>query len=194
MPDPDYIEYAKSMAKKYNIPEDIFLRQINQESGFNPAAKSPAGATGIAQIMPQYHPDVDPNDPYASLEYAAKLNAGNFAKYGSWDKALAAYNAGGGAVDKYGGVPPFEETQRYIKSILGGLGEIFSPQKITSAPSVMRDFFFSQSPRQKPGRGFWDPQPSPSKLPNSIFQEEESSDPYDPLDFLSNFYGKSSWR
>jgi len=64
---------------------------------------------------------IDPSDPYAALDAAARLDASNLSKYGGdYSKALAAYNAGGGNVDKYGGVPPFSETQNYVSTILGG--------------------------------------------------------------------------
>src|SRR5712691_205816 len=103
MPSPDLQQYARDMAKKYGIDPEIFVRQINQESGFNPNAYNASGATGIAQIVPKYHPSVNANDPYAALEYAAQLDSSNYKKYGDYGKMLAAYNAGGGAVDKYGG-------------------------------------------------------------------------------------------
>jgi len=114
-------DYARAAASKAGVDPEIFVRQIQQESGFNPTAKSPAGAQGIAQIVPQYHPGVDVSDPYASLDYAARLMANHLRTYdGDYSKALAAYNAGPGAVARYGGVPPFEETQRYVGNILGG--------------------------------------------------------------------------
>jgi hypothetical protein len=114
-------DYARQAATRAGIDPDIFVRQIQQESGFNPSALSPAGASGVAQIVPRYHPGVDPRDPYASLDYAANLMKSNLTKYqGDYAKALAAYNAGSGAVDRFGGVPPFEETQRYVSTILSG--------------------------------------------------------------------------
>jgi soluble lytic murein transglycosylase-like protein/ribosomal protein S18 acetylase RimI-like enzyme len=119
----DLRAYARQAAQRAGIDPDIFVRQIEQESGFDPAAKSPAGAQGIAQFMPGTAAGLklDPSDPYASLDAAAQLDAQNLAKYGGdYAKALAAYNAGGGNVDKYGGVPPFAETQDYVKTILGG--------------------------------------------------------------------------
>jgi len=117
-------DYARQAAQRVGIDPDIFTRQIQQESGFNPNAKSPAGATGIAQFMPgtAQGMGIDPSDPYAALDAAAKLDRQNLEKYGDYRSALAAYNAGGGNVDKYGGVPPFEETQRYVQNILGGAG------------------------------------------------------------------------
>jgi len=114
-------DYARQAASRAGVDPDIFVRQIQQESGFNPSARSSAGAQGIAQIVPKYHPGVDVTDPYASLDYAANLMKSNVDKYGGdYGKALAAYNAGAGAVAQYGGIPPFEETQRYVSNILGG--------------------------------------------------------------------------
>ncbi len=117
---PDYRAIARQAAEKYGVNPDIFERQIDQESGFSPTARSSAGALGIAQVMPQYHPGVNPLDPMASLDYAARLMAGYLRDYGgSYALSLGAYNSGPGNVAKYGGVPPFEETQLYIRNILG---------------------------------------------------------------------------
>jgi hypothetical protein len=119
-------DYARQAAQRMGIDPDIFTRQIQQESGFNPNAGSPAGAQGVAQFMPSTARGlgVDTSDPYSSLDGAARLMRSNLDKYGGdYGKALAAYNAGGGAVDRYGGIPPFEETQRYVKTILGGAGQ-----------------------------------------------------------------------
>lgn len=119
----DYRQMTRAAAQAAGIDPDIYERQIGAESGFNPAAGSPAGARGIAQIMPETARGwgVDPMDPQAALT----ASAGAMAKYlrsykGDWSKALAAYNAGPGAVAKYGGVPPYRETQNYIKKILSG--------------------------------------------------------------------------
>ena len=122
----DLQTYARQAAQRNGVDPDIFQRQIQQESGFNPGAQSPAGAQGIAQFMPATAQGmgVDPSDPYASLDGAARLMKQNLDRYGGdYSRALAAYNAGPGNVDKYGGVPPFAETQTYIKNILGGVGQ-----------------------------------------------------------------------
>lgn len=125
------VEYARQAARRAGIDEGIFLRQITAESNWNPNAVSSAGAVGISQIMPNYHPNVNPRDPYASLDYAARLMRSHLDRYGSYDLALAAYNAGGGAVEQYGGVPPFAETQNYVAKIMsggdGGGRPMFSP-------------------------------------------------------------------
>src|SRR5215467_6856607 len=122
-PGGDLQSYARAAALQAGIDPDIFVRQIQQESGFNPTAKSGAGALGIAQFMPGTAAGlgVDPSDPYASLDAAARMDAQHLKQYGGdWSRTLAAYNAGPGAVEKYGGVPPFEETQRYVSNILQG--------------------------------------------------------------------------
>lgn len=115
---------GQQAAAQYGVPWQIFYNQINQESGWNPNAQSGAGAEGIAQIEPSTAQGwgVNPWDPIASLFAAAKADASYFKQFGSWPNALAAYNAGPGAVSKYGGVPPYAETQNYVQSILGGIG------------------------------------------------------------------------
>ncbi len=110
-------------ARKYGLDPRIFIRQIKAESDFNPYAGSSAGARGIAQFMPATARElgIDPMDSKQALDGAAKLMAKYVRQYGSYRKALAAYNAGTGAVAKYGGVPPYAETQAYVKKILSGI-------------------------------------------------------------------------
>lgn len=119
----EYEALARKYAVKHGIDPRVFVRQIKQESGFNPHAGSPAGAQGIAQIMPGTARawGVDPWDANQALDAAAKNMATYKRKYGSYRVALAAYNAGEGAVQKYNGVPPFSETQNYVHKILDGL-------------------------------------------------------------------------
>lgn len=114
----DYRRLARVDARRQGINPVLFSRQINQESGFNPNAHSPAGADGIAQFIPSTAKGMGVNtkDPRSSLDGAARLMAGYLQKYGNWKDALTAYNAGPGRV---GGKLP-TETQNYIKSILGG--------------------------------------------------------------------------
>ena len=122
--------YAKAAAEQAGIDAEIFARQINQESGWNIYAHSPAAAIGIAQIVPRWHPTVNPWDAYAALDYAAALMASHLGAFGSYELALAAYNAGPTAVRRYGGVPPFRETRNYVNSILSD-----SEVKAGSVPS-----------------------------------------------------------
>lgn len=116
-----YLEHAKSVARKHGVPEDLFLRLVQQESGWNPGAVSHKGATGLAQLMPGTAAKlgVDINDPHQNLEGGARYLAMMYSKFGSWRLALAAYNAGPGAVEKHGGIPPYAETKNYVKAILG---------------------------------------------------------------------------
>lgn len=127
----NYAEMAAATAQQYGIDPEIFVRQMVQESGLNPDAVSPAGAVGIAQIMPAtardpgygIAPVSNRNDPEESLRFGAQYMRAMLDKYGGdYGLALAAYNAGPGSVDKAGGIPAFEETQNYVNSILGGSG------------------------------------------------------------------------
>jgi hypothetical protein len=124
-----YVLTAWQDALGVGLDPQVFVQQINVESGFNPAALSPAGAEGIAQFLPATAQSlgVNPWDPVASLQAAAQLMAGYLRRYGGdYARALAAYNAGSGAVQKalnacgshwLSCMPA--ETQHYILSILG---------------------------------------------------------------------------
>lgn len=117
----EYLEVAKAAARKHGVPEDLFLRLVQQESGWNPVAVSTKGATGLAQLMPDTaeHLGVDINDAKENLEGGARYLRMMYDKFGTWELALAAYNAGPAAVEEHDGVPPFEETKGYVKAILG---------------------------------------------------------------------------
>ncbi|QCO57985.1 lytic transglycosylase domain-containing protein (plasmid) [Pseudorhodobacter turbinis] len=116
-----YLSVAKAVARKHSIPEDLFLRLVQQESGWNPTAKSHAGATGLAQLMPGTARKLGVNihDPHQNLEGGARYLRMMYNKFGSWRLALAAYNAGPGAVEKHSGIPPYAETRNYVRVILG---------------------------------------------------------------------------
>jgi soluble lytic murein transglycosylase-like protein len=116
-----YLPVAKQAATKHGVPVDLFLRLVQQESGWNPHAKSHKGAYGLAQLMPATARKlrVDPTDPAQNLEGGARYLKQQFRTFGSWRLALAAYNAGPGAVKKYGGVPPYAETRHYVSVISG---------------------------------------------------------------------------
>lgn len=116
-------EIARQKARDFGVDENIFLRLVNAESGWNPQAKSSAGAAGLVQLMPgtaQGLGVTNPYDPVQSLTGGARYLSQQLKRFGSYGKALAAYNAGPGNVEKYGGIPPFKETQNYVKKILGG--------------------------------------------------------------------------
>jgi hypothetical protein len=117
----EWLEPAKSAARQHGIPEELFLRLVRQESGWNPQAVSHKGAIGLAQLMPDTarYLRVDPNDPRQNLEGGARYLIEQYRRFGSWRLALAAYNAGPEAVAKHGDVPPYRETQGYVRAILG---------------------------------------------------------------------------
>jgi peptidoglycan DL-endopeptidase CwlO len=114
--------------QQYGLPTDLLAAQAWQESSFDPSATNPSGAQGLMQLMPQYYPGVDPFDPQQAIPAAAQTLSQNFKTFGSWSLALAAYNAGAGNVRKYGGIPPFAETQHYVAKILGNVNSEGGPQ------------------------------------------------------------------
>lgn len=118
----DYRKVARRKARKYGLDPKIFERQIQAESNFNPRAKSPAGASGIAQIMPGTAKawGVNPMRPRKALDAAAKNMAQYVKKYGSYENALRAYNAGPGAIQASKG---YSETNAYVAKILNGMPE-----------------------------------------------------------------------
>jgi len=116
-----YLEVAREAARRHGVPEDLFLRLVQRESGWNPGAVSNKGATGLAQLMPgtARRLGVDPADPLQNLEGGARYLRMMYDRFGDWRLALAAYNAGPEAVAKHGGVPPYAETVSYVRVILG---------------------------------------------------------------------------
>ena len=120
--DGPYLALAQRAATQHGVPLGLFLRLIEQESGWNAQAVSAKGALGLAQLMPQTATalGVDPSDPMENLEGGARYLRAQFDAFGDWQLALAAYNAGPGAVARYGGIPPFDETQNYVRVIWGG--------------------------------------------------------------------------
>ena len=117
----EYFAIAQQVARQHGIPENIFLRLVQQESGWNISAVSSAGALGLAQLMPEtaQRLGVDPADPRQNLEGGARYLRQQYDRFRSWRLALAAYNAGPEAVQKYSGVPPYAETQGYVLAIMG---------------------------------------------------------------------------
>ncbi len=113
---------VSQVAKKYEVDERLVNAVIKQESGFNPKATSHCGAMGLMQLMPATARGLgvkDAYNPVQNIEGGVKYLSNLLRKYnGNTVLALAAYNAGSGAVDKYSGVPPYKETQNYVKNIL----------------------------------------------------------------------------
>ena len=116
-------ELISKYADKNGLDEDFVKAVINQESGFNPNATSHCGAMGLMQLMPATAQGLGVTNAYdaeQNIEGGTKYLKGLMDRFGN-DKslALAAYNAGPNAVKKYGGIPPYAETQNYVKSVLG---------------------------------------------------------------------------
>lgn len=125
-------ESAFRMAEDmYGIPRGLLSRVAWQESRYKPDAVSHAGAIGLMQIVPRWHPDVNPTDPYDSINYAARYLRQLHDRFGSWNKALAAYNYGPTALsrtitnlgtDWLRGVPT--ETRNYVTQISEDIPEV----------------------------------------------------------------------
>ena len=111
-------------SRTYGVSKSLLLAVAKQESNFDPNSVSHAGAQGIMQLMPGTAKTLGVKnafDPYENIMGGAKLLRDNIRSFGSVPLALAAYNAGPGAVKKYGGVPPYKETQDYVKKIMADL-------------------------------------------------------------------------
>ncbi|MHB1209895.1 MAG: NlpC/P60 family protein [Acidimicrobiales bacterium] len=122
----EYVSTIENAASTNGVPASLLAALIAHESSFNPNAVSSAGAQGIAQFMPATAAGmgVNPFDPTEAINGAARLLSAYTSKFGSYTNALAAYNAGPTAVTRYGGVPPYPETQAYVPTVLAmaGLG------------------------------------------------------------------------
>lgn len=118
-----YEPIAIETARKYGIPTKLFTNLVGAESGWDPYAESPAGAKNLTQLMSATAKGlgVDVNDPLQALDGGARYLKQQYDRFGRWDLALAAYNAGPNAVAKAGGIPNYPETQRYVKKVLGGV-------------------------------------------------------------------------
>ncbi|WP_435746837.1 transglycosylase SLT domain-containing protein [Nocardioides sp. SYSU DS0663] len=120
-----YADLFNRAAATYGVDAGLLSAIARQESGFRPDAVSPAGAQGLMQLMPATARGLgvgDPFDPSQAVDGAARLMRDLLDRFGRTDHALAAYNAGPGAVLRYGGIPPYPETQNYVRSVMAMVG------------------------------------------------------------------------
>jgi len=116
----DYDSYVREAAEKYNVDPDLIFAMMAQESGGVPGAVSTAGAMGLMQLMPGTAKDLgvnDPFDPKQNIDAGVRYFKQMYDQFGTLDKALAAYNAGPGRVQKHDGIPPIKETEDYVRKI-----------------------------------------------------------------------------
>ncbi len=118
-----YDDLIKQAADEAGVPPALVKAVAKAESGFDPRSTSPVGAQGLMQLMPGTASGLgvtDPYDPLQSLRGGAKYLRQQLDRFGGdYSKAIAAYNAGPGAVQKYGGIPPYAETQAYVPRVMG---------------------------------------------------------------------------
>lgn len=146
-----YLDLIGKTESTYGLPKNLLSNLIYHESRFNPAAKSEAGAIGIAQIMPRYHPDIDPTDPEASIDYAGKHLRDLYKQFGNWDMAIAAYNAGAKTVKRHWGTDKLpEETQEYLRRInAAATGNVLGESGVSSMADLIDQRAEQVLPEQK---------------------------------------------
>lgn len=116
----DLYDWTKYYAAGFGLDHRLLTAVIWTESKYCPNAVSKAGAIGLGQIMPETGREMGINiyDPIHNIYGTARYLRQQWNSFGDWNLALAAYNAGPGNVRKYGGIPPFTETQNYVSSVL----------------------------------------------------------------------------
>lgn len=139
----DYRQMVIEAARKYNVPVELALALVQQESKFKTTARSPKNAYGLMQLMEGTARDlgVDRNDPAQNVDGGMRYLAQQLKRFGSVPLALAAYNAGPGRVVQYRGIPPYTETQNYVQTIMknsGLLGQAPQAQQVEQAPQAPR--------------------------------------------------------
>lgn len=115
-----YQALFQEAGQRHGVDPALLAAVASVESGFNPTAQSPVGAQGLMQFMPATANEmgVDPMDPASAIDGAARYLKREINRFGSIELAAAAYNAGAGAVSRHGGIPPYAETQNYVKKVI----------------------------------------------------------------------------
>jgi soluble lytic murein transglycosylase-like protein len=148
-----YADYINQAASKYGVDPNLIAAIIKQESGFQQTKNgktltSPSGALGLMQLLPGTARSlgVDPNDAFQNIMGGTKYIADQIKAFGgNIEKALAAYNAGAGNVRKYNGVPPFKETQNYVKNVLANFNKLSSSivKSVDSTSQSVADYYLN---------------------------------------------------
>lgn len=149
-----YESEINAAAQEFDLPPNLLAAMMKKESGGNPNAVSHKGATGLMQLMPDTAKELgvsDMNDPSQNIKGGAKYMRQMLDKYGDLPTALAAYNAGPGNVDKYGGIPPFGETQDYVKTIMANFdtGEKFYGRNAQSVSDTILNHWRAKANAEK---------------------------------------------
>jgi soluble lytic murein transglycosylase-like protein len=135
-----YEPLIEQAAARNGLDPALLHGLIQQESGFDPSATSSAGASGLTQLMPGTASSMgvaDPLNPAESIEGGARYLGQLMSRFGgNTEDALAAYNAGPGAVQQYGGIPPYAETQSYVSNVLGNAEAFRQSHPTTLATGV----------------------------------------------------------
>lgn len=115
-----FAELFETAGRRHNVDPALLAAVAKAESGFDTSAVSPVGAQGLMQFMPATAQEmgVDPWDPASAIDGAARYLRNSLDRFGSVDLAVASYNAGPGAVARHGGIPPYPETQNYVRTVL----------------------------------------------------------------------------
>lgn len=131
-----YDNLIQAAAARNGVEHGLLKAMMHTESGFNPNARSPVGAQGLMQLMPATARRFGVNDPWnpeQNIEGGAKYISWLMRRYNNLEKTVAAYNAGEGNVDKYGGIPPFRETRDYVKRVLSRYNNLYSGGALSAA-------------------------------------------------------------